>query len=64
MNIIDDYSQNGGLGELRLLCSFYHESLCSLIVKEIQQLCDLTSDWFQIEGRETQRSHLKLSCEF
>ena len=26
---IDDYAKDGGPGEVRLLCSFYHESLCT-----------------------------------
>ena len=33
---IDDYAKNGGPGEVWLLCSFSHESLRSLIVKEVQ----------------------------
>ena len=33
---IDDYAKNGGPGMVRLLCSFYHEPLRSLIVKEVQ----------------------------
>ena len=34
--IMDDYAKDGGPGEVWLLCSFYHESLRSLIVKEVQ----------------------------
>ena len=33
--IIDDYEKDGGPGVPRLLCSFYHEPLRSLIVKEV-----------------------------
>ena len=33
---MDDYAKDGGLGEVWLLCSFYHEPLRSLIVKEVQ----------------------------
>ena len=32
---IDDYAKDGGPGVVRLLCSFYHEPLRSLIVKEV-----------------------------
>ena len=32
---IDDYAKDGGPGVVRLLCSFYHEPLHSLIVKEV-----------------------------
>ena len=44
--VIDDYAKDGGSG---VLCSFYREPLCSLIVKEVQLLCHLISHWFQIE---------------
>ena len=27
----DDYTKDGGPGEVRLLCTFYHEPLCTLI---------------------------------
>ena len=47
---IDDCAEGGGPREVWFLCSFYHESLRSLILKE---LCDLTSDWFQIEDRDS-----------
>ena len=30
---IDDYAKDGGPGVIRLLCSFYHEPLRSLICK-------------------------------
>ena len=33
---IDDYAKDGGPEEFRLLCSFYHDPLHSLIVKEVQ----------------------------
>ena len=33
---IDDKAKDGGLGEVLLLCSFYHEPLHSLIVKEVK----------------------------
>ena len=38
---------------VRLLCSFYREPLCSLIVKEVQLLCHLLSHWFQIEDLDS-----------
>ena len=31
---IDDYTKDGGTGVVWLLCSFYHEPLHSLIVKQ------------------------------
>ena len=33
---INDYAKDGGPGEVWLLCSFYHEPLRALIVKEVQ----------------------------
>ena len=51
--LIDDYAKDDGPGVVSLLCSFYHEPLRSLIVKEVQKLRDLTSDWFQIEDRDS-----------
>ena len=32
----DDYAKDGGPGEIGLLCSFYHESLRSLILEKGQ----------------------------
>ena len=34
--VIDNYAKDDEPGEVWLLCSFYHESLRSLIVKEVQ----------------------------
>ena len=34
--VIDDYAKDGGPEEVCLSCRFYHESLRSLIVKEVQ----------------------------
>ena len=34
--LIDDYAEDVGPGEVGLLCSFYHEPLRSLVVKEVQ----------------------------
>ena len=36
ISVIDDYAKDGGPGEVWLLCSFYHDPLRSLIVKEVQ----------------------------
>ena len=33
---VDDYAKDGGPGVVWLLCSFYHEPLQALIVKEVQ----------------------------
>ena len=33
---MDDYAKDGGPREVWFLCSFYYESLRSLIVKEVQ----------------------------
>ena len=53
ISTIDNYAKYGGPGVVRHLCSFYHEPLCSLIVKRVQKLCYLTSGWFQIEDRDS-----------
>ena len=50
---LDNYAEDGGPGVAWLLCSFYHKPLCSLIVKVGHELCDLTSNWFQIGGRDS-----------
>ena len=36
-----------------LLCTFYHEPLRSLIGEQVQLLCDLTSNLFQIEDTDS-----------
>ena len=45
---IDDYAKDG-----RLLCSFYHEPVQSLIVKKTSITLHLHSDSFQIEHRDS-----------
>ena len=49
--LIDDYAKDSGPGVVWLLFSFYRDLLRSLTVKEVQQHCDLTSNWFKIEDR-------------
>ena len=56
--ITDDYAKDGGLGEVRLLCSFYM-SLCALESKQT-----LISLIFQIIRVRNMRSYLRLICEY
>ena len=56
---IDD----GGLGELRHLCSFYHESLCTWI-KTIVNKFAISNYTALIRGVHALRSYLKLVCKY
>ena len=60
---IDDYAKNGGPGEVWLLCSFYHESLCTWI-KTIVTMFAISNHTALILGVLALRSYLKLICEY
>ena len=51
-NQTDDCAKMGDQ-EWRDFYAVFTVSLCSLVVKEIQLLCHLTSYWFQIENRDS-----------
>ena len=59
---IDDYAKNGGQGEVWLLCSFYHKSLCTWI-KTILNKFASSSQTALILGVHAFRKYLKLICE-
>ena len=58
----DDYAKNGGPGEVRLLCSFYHESLCTWIKTTVNKFA-ISNHTVLISGVHALRSYLKLICE-
>ena len=60
---IDDYAKGGGPEEVRLLCSFYHESLRSLI-KTIVNKFAISNHTTLILDVHALRSYLKLICEY
>ena len=60
---IDDYAKNGGPGEVRLLCSFYHESLHTLN-KTILNKFAVSNHTALISGVHALRSYLKLICKY
>ena len=59
---IDDYAKDGGPGEVRLLCSFYHESLRTWI-KTIVNKFAISNHTALILGVHSLRSYLQLICE-
>ena len=60
---IDNYTKDGGPGEVRLLCSFYHESLRTWI-KIIVNKFAISNHTALIFGVHALRSYLKLNCEY
>ena len=57
---MDGYAKNGGPGEVRLLCSFYHESLRTWI-KTIVNKFAISNHTALISGVHALRSYLKLN---
>ena len=60
---IDDYAKHGGPGDVWLLGSFYHESLCAWI-KTIVNKFAISNHTALILGVRALRSYLKLICEY
>ena len=60
---IDDYAEDGGPGEVWLLCSFYHESLCTRI-KTIVNKFAISNHTALILGVHALRNYLSLICEY
>ena len=60
---MDDYGKDGGPGEVLLLCSFYHESLCTWL-KTIVNKFAISNHTVLIFGVHALRRHLKLICEY
>ena len=61
--IIGDYAKDGGLGEVWLLCSFYHEPLRTWI-KTIVNKFAISNHTALILDVHALRSYLKLICEY
>ena len=61
--LIDDYAKNGGPGEVRLLCSFYHESLRTWIRIIVNKFA-ISNHRASILRVHALRSYLKLICEY
>ena len=60
---MDNYAKNGGPGEIRLLCSFYHESLRTWM-KTIVNKFAISNHTALILGVGAPRSYFKLICEY
>ena len=61
--LIDDYANDGGLGEARHLCSFYHESL-STWIKTIVNKFTILNHTALILRVHAFRNYLKLICGY
>ena len=61
--IIDDYTKDGGTGEVRLLCSFYHEPLHNRIKTNINKfgISNHTALKLAIQAL---RSYLNQTCKY
>ena len=60
---MDDYAKNGGPGEVRLLFSFYHESLRTSINTIVNKFA-ISNHTALILGVHALGSYLKLICEY
>ena len=60
---IDDYAKDGWPREVQLICSFYHESLCTWI-KTIVNKFAISQHLTLILGVHALKSYLKLLCEY
>ena len=59
----DDYAKYGGPGQVRRLCSFYHESLRTRI--QINGCKSAISSYTALKlGEQALKSYLKITCEF
>ena len=59
----DDYAKYGGPGEVRLLCSFYHESLRTWIKTTVNKFA-ISNHTSLISSVRALRSYFKLICEY
>ena len=60
---IDNYAKTGGLGEVRLFCSFHHDALCTSIKTTVNKFA-ISNHATLILGVHALRSYLKLICEY
>ena len=60
---IDDYAKDAGPGEVWLLCSFYHESLCSWIKTIVKKFAISNHIALKLSVHAL-RSYLKRICEY
>ena len=60
---IDNYAKDGGLGEVWILCSFYHESLRTWIKPNVNKFA-ISSHTALKFGKQALKSYLKITCEF
>ena len=60
---IDDYAKNGGLGEVWILCSFYHELLRTWIKTNVNKFAISSHTALKL-GKQALKSYLKITCEF
>ena len=60
--LIDDHAEDGGPGEVWVLCSFYHEPLCSWIKINVNKFAISSHTALKL-GSQSLRSYLKVTCE-
>ena len=60
---IDDYAKDGGLGEVWILCSFYHEPFRAWIKTNVNKFAIWSHTSFKL-NKQALRSYLKLTCEY
>ena len=58
---IDDYAKDGGLGEVWILCSFYHEPLRTWIKTNVNKFAISNHAALKL-GKQALKSYLKITC--
>ena len=61
--MIDDYAKDGELGEVWILCSFYHEPLRTWIKTNVNKFAISTHMSLKL-GKQALKNYLKKTCEF
>ena len=63
ISIIDDYAKDGGLGDVWILCNFYHEPLRIWIKTNVNKFAISSHTALKL-GKKVLKSYLKITCEF
>ena len=61
--VIDHYAKDGGLGEVWILCSFYHEPLRTLIKTNVNKFVISSHTALKLR-KQAMKSYSKITCEF
>ena len=63
VHVHDLYAKDGGLGEVWILCNFYHEPLRTWIKTNANKFAISSHTALKL-GNQALKSYLKITCEF